>query len=122
MKQCTDFTSPFKELLEWEAAEIGMRGKATLAVHLRLTDKTHSEAKENAELSNETIVGKIKTCMDKLGCATVFVCSDNQTRKAEIQQMLASQDIHCITYAAVLSPNANVGLHFSSIPAHAHSI
>ena len=72
LKQCTGLTPEFTQLLAAEAKQIGMDGSATLAVHLRLTDKLHSEAKENADLSNETIVGKIKLCMGKLGCTTVF--------------------------------------------------
>ena len=62
MKQCTDFTPKFKKLLEDEAVKLGMDDNddnATLSVHLRLTDKIHDEAKENATLSNETIVLKV---------------------------------------------------------------
>ena len=34
--------------------------KATMAVHLRLTDKVHDEAKENATLSNEMVVIQVR--------------------------------------------------------------
>lgn len=92
----------------------------TMAVHLRLTDKVHDEAKENALLSNEFITDRIKTYMEQLSCTCVFFCTDSATRKAEITAMLASQHIHCITYDATLSENENVGLHFSEVRPDVH--
>ena len=118
VKQFTGFTLSFQQLLADEAMQINMDGNGTLAVHLRLTDKVHNEAKENGTLSNEMVVSKIKTCMDKMGYTKVFFCSDNKTRKTQIQEMLKSQAIHCITYGAILSDNEDVGLHFSSVPKH----
>ena len=55
MKGCTDFSQSFIDILVAEALKIGMDGNATLAVHLRLTDKVHDESKENAGLSNEMV-------------------------------------------------------------------
>ena len=72
VKQCTGLAPPFQESLADEARKIGMDGNTTLAVHLRLTDKVHDEAKENATLSNDMVVGKIKAHMDTLGCTKAF--------------------------------------------------
>ena len=55
VKGFTDFSQSFKDVLVAEALKIGMDGNATLAVHLRLTDKVHDESKENAGLSNEMV-------------------------------------------------------------------
>ena len=116
LNHCTQLTIPFQRFLWVTAVNIGLTGNAILAVHLRLTDKVQDEAKENATLSNEAIVGKIKCCMGKLGCMSVLFCSDDQTRKTQMKETLASENIHCITYESVLSRNVQVGLHFSSVP------
>ena len=74
VKQCTGLAPPFQ------------------AVHLRLTDKVHDEAKENATLSNDMVVGKIKA---QVGLHEGFFCSDNRTRKAEIKGLRFRAQVSC---------------------------
>jgi len=100
------------------AEDLGLDGEATLAVHLRLTDKVHDEAKENALLSDHTIIEKIKGSMSSLACTKVFLCSDAQSTKSRIQEQLTKQGIRCVTYHSALSTNETVGLHFSEVPPH----
>ena len=78
-----------------------------------------SRDKQRLHEKPHKVVGKVKSCAEKLGCTRVFFCSDNERRKAEIKQMLTSGDMHCMTYDAVLSSNENVGLHFTNVPADA---
>ena len=56
MTECTGFSVTFKLYLAVKAAQLALVPTATMAVHLRLTDKVHDEAKENAMMSNEMVV------------------------------------------------------------------
>ena len=94
---------------------------STLAVHLRLTDKTHSESPENNTISNETIVKKVKFAMNEMNCTKVLLCTDSKKKKAEIYGILSAQNIECVTYNATLADNEDVGLHFNdNVPASTH--